>query len=100
MILIGQRLLPGMKREDTGDVVRRMYRCEFRSRRTRTLKVRRWSQTACATAMTTRRHRHHLVELVASSEAFAIGHRLSELPRSDIPYEMMLVGFRVMGTFE
>jgi hypothetical protein len=52
---------------------------------------------AYATPMTTRRHQHRLAELVASSKAFGIGHRLSELARSGNPYEMMLVGLSRNG---
>jgi di/tricarboxylate transporter len=151
MIFVGQRMLPGLKREDSGDVVRRMYRCEFRVEANSNLEGKTLEQAgfaqpvgyrllsitrseepldlapggrlqggdvlafsaptdiltglwttiglvpAHATAMATRRHQHRLVELVASSKAFAIGHCLSDLPRSDIPYEMMLVGLSRNG---
>jgi hypothetical protein len=130
MIFIGQRMLPGTKREDSGGVVRRMYRCEFRVEANsnldgktleqagfaqpvgyRLLSITRsgealdpapsrrlqgsdllafaaptdiltglWTTIglvpAYATPMTTRRHQHRLVELVASSKAFGIGHGL------------------------
>jgi di/tricarboxylate transporter len=38
------------------------------------------------------RHQHQLVEVVVSAKASAIGHRLSDLPLPDSPYEVMLVG--------
>ena len=151
MIFVGQRMLPGTKREGAGGVVRRMYRCEFRVEANSNLEGKTLEQAgfaqpvgyrllsinqsgespdlapgrrlqggdllafaaptdiltglwttiglvpAHATAMATRRHQHRLVELVASSKAFAIGHCLSDLPRSDIPYEMMLVGLSRNG---
>jgi di/tricarboxylate transporter len=151
MILVGQRMLPGTQGEETGGVVRRTYRCEFRVEASsnlegKTLKQAGFAQPvgyrllsitrggesldpapdrrlqggdllafsaptdiltglwtsiglvpAYAGAMTTPRHRHRLVELVASPKAFAIGHSISELVRSDIPYEMMLVGLSRNG---
>ena len=42
--------------------------------------------------MQTARHQHQLVEVVVSAKASAIGHRLSDLPLPDNPYEVMLVG--------
>ena len=42
--------------------------------------------------MQTARHQHQLVEVVVSAKASAIGHRLSDLPLPDSPYEVMLVG--------
>lgn len=42
--------------------------------------------------METKRHQHHLVELVISGRSPAIGHRVADLPLPDSPYEMMLVG--------
>ena len=45
-----------------------------------------------ATEMSTRRHEHHLVELVLSPRAPAIGHKISDLPLPDSRYELMLVG--------
>lgn len=45
-----------------------------------------------ATEMSSRRHEHQLVELVLSARALAIGHRISDLPLPDSPYELMLVG--------
>ena len=42
--------------------------------------------------MQTARHQHQLVEVVVSAKASAIGHRLSDLPLPDSPYEAMLVG--------
>ncbi|HEU4386865.1 MAG TPA: SLC13 family permease [Blastocatellia bacterium] len=47
---------------------------------------------AYATKMSSKRHEHHLVELVLSARSPAIGHRVSELPLPDSPYELMLVG--------
>jgi di/tricarboxylate transporter len=38
------------------------------------------------------RHQHQLVELVISAKALAIGHRVSELPLSESPYAVRLVG--------
>jgi di/tricarboxylate transporter len=48
---------------------------------------------ARGTEMNSARHQHELVEVVLSSKAPAIGHRLSELPLPGSPYHMMLVGF-------
>jgi di/tricarboxylate transporter len=45
-----------------------------------------------ATGMASKRHEHQLVELVLSARAPAIGHRISDLPLPDSPYELMLVG--------
>lgn len=45
-----------------------------------------------ATKMSSKRHEHQLVELVLSARSPAIGHRVSDLPLPDSPYEMMLVG--------
>jgi di/tricarboxylate transporter len=42
--------------------------------------------------MQSARHQHQLVEVVVSAQASAIGHRLSDLPLPDSPYEVMLVG--------
>jgi len=42
--------------------------------------------------MQSARHQHRLVEVVVSAKASAIGHRLSDLPLPDSPYEVMLVG--------
>jgi di/tricarboxylate transporter len=42
--------------------------------------------------MASERHEHQLVELVLSSRAPAIGHRISDLPLPDSRYELMLVG--------
>jgi di/tricarboxylate transporter len=50
-----------------------------------------------ATSMGTQRHQHHLVELVISAQAPAIGHRLADLPLPESPYEMMLVGISRHG---
>ena len=47
--------------------------------------------------METARHQHELVEVVVSAKASAIGHRLSELPLPDNPYEVMLVGISRHG---
>jgi len=49
-------------------------------------------EPAHGTAMTSQRHDHQLVEVVLSVHAPAVGHRLSELPLPDSPYEIMLVG--------
>jgi di/tricarboxylate transporter len=45
-----------------------------------------------ATKMSSRRDEHQLVELSLSSNAPVIGHRISELPLPDSPYQLMLVG--------
>ncbi len=50
-----------------------------------------------ATSMKTQRHQHHLVELVISTQAPAIGHRIADLPLPESPYEMMLVGISRHG---
>ena len=47
---------------------------------------------AYATKMASERHQHQLVELALSARAQAIGHRISELPLPDSPYQLMLVG--------
>jgi di/tricarboxylate transporter len=47
---------------------------------------------AYATKMASERHQHQLVELALSARAQAIGHRISDLPLPDSPYELMLVG--------
>lgn len=50
-----------------------------------------------ATPMSTRRDQHRLVELVVAGTARAVGHRISELPLPDTPYEIMLVGLSRNG---
>ena len=50
-----------------------------------------------ATSMKTQRHQHHLVELVISTQAPAIGHRIADLPLPESPYEMKLVGISRHG---
>ncbi|MBM4287668.1 MAG: SLC13 family permease [Deltaproteobacteria bacterium] len=50
-----------------------------------------------ATPQKTKRHQHHLVEVVISSQSPAIGHRIADLPLPDSPYEMMLVGISRQG---
>src|SRR5262245_16374736 len=45
-----------------------------------------------ATKMSSARYKHGLVELVLSNRAPSIGHRVSELPLPDSPYQLMLVG--------
>src|SRR5215813_2135718 len=45
-----------------------------------------------ATKFSTARHEHQLVELVLSAQSPAVGHRVSELPLPDSPYQIMLVG--------
>jgi di/tricarboxylate transporter len=50
-----------------------------------------------ATSMRTARHQHHLVELVISTQAPAVGHRLADLLLPENPYEMMLVGISRHG---
>ncbi len=45
-----------------------------------------------STSISTRRDQHRLVELVVAGTSPAVGHRISELPLPDSPYEMMLVG--------
>jgi di/tricarboxylate transporter len=45
-----------------------------------------------AAKVSTARHEHHLVELVLSPQSPAVGHRISELPLPDSPYQIMLVG--------
>ncbi|HMG33751.1 MAG TPA: SLC13 family permease [Blastocatellia bacterium] len=45
-----------------------------------------------ATKMTSSRHEHQLVEVALSGRAPAIGHRISELPLPESPYQMMLLG--------
>jgi di/tricarboxylate transporter len=50
-----------------------------------------------ASPMFSKRHRHQLVELIISDRAPAIGHRISELPLPDSPYQMMLVGISRYG---
>src|SRR5271165_222929 len=52
---------------------------------------------AHGTPMQSERHDHQLVEVVLSAPAPAIGHRLSELPLPDSPYEIMLVGISRHG---
>jgi len=47
--------------------------------------------------METKRHQHHLVELVISGRSPAIGHRVADLPLPGSPYEMMLVGISRNG---
>ena len=49
------------------------------------------------TAMKSDRHHHQLVEVVVSHDAAAVGHRLSELPLPNSPYEVMLVGISRNG---
>ena len=50
-----------------------------------------------STPISTRRDQHRLVELVVAGTARAVGHRISELPLPDSPYEMMLVGLSHNG---
>ena len=50
-----------------------------------------------ATKMSSRRHEHQLVELSLSANAPGIGHRLSELPLPDSPYQLMVVGISRNG---
>ena len=50
-----------------------------------------------ASSMRTQRHQHHLVELVISTQAPAIGHRIADLPLPESPYELMLVGISRHG---
>lgn len=50
-----------------------------------------------STPISTRRDQHRLVELVVAGTARAVGHRISELPLPDSPYEMMLVGLSTNG---
>ncbi|MBS1212431.1 MAG: Sulfate permease, Trk-type, partial [Proteobacteria bacterium] len=50
-----------------------------------------------ASPMRTKRHQHHLVELVISARSPAIGHRVADLPLPGSPYEMMLVGISRHG---
>ena len=50
-----------------------------------------------ASPMRTKRHQHHLVELVISARSPAIGHRIADLPLPGSPYEMMLVGISRHG---
>jgi di/tricarboxylate transporter len=50
-----------------------------------------------ASPMETKRHEHHLVELVISARSPAIGHRVADLPLPGSPYEMMLVGISRHG---
>lgn len=52
---------------------------------------------AHGTAMKSERHHHQLVEVVVSAGAPAVGHRLSELPLPNSPYEIMLVGISRHG---
>src|SRR5271165_584299 len=52
---------------------------------------------AYGTAMNSERHHHQLVEVVVSADAPAVGHRLSELPLPNSPYEIMLVGISRNG---
>jgi di/tricarboxylate transporter len=52
---------------------------------------------ARGTAMESARHQHQLVEVVVSRKASAIGHRLSDLPLPESPYQMMLVGLSRHG---
>jgi di/tricarboxylate transporter len=47
---------------------------------------------ARGTEMKPGRHQHQLVEVVVSSKAPAIGHRVSDLPLRGTPYRAMLVG--------
>ena len=47
---------------------------------------------AFATKMQSRRHEHQLLEVVLSPSAPASGHKVSDLPLPDSPYELMLVG--------
>ena len=47
---------------------------------------------AYATNMNSGRHEHQLVEVVLSARSPVIGHRVSDLPLPDSPYELMLVG--------
>ncbi|MBV8553200.1 MAG: SLC13 family permease [Acidobacteriaceae bacterium] len=52
---------------------------------------------ARGTAMNSARHQHQLVEVVVSGKARAIGHRLSDLPLPESPYQIMLVGLSRNG---
>ena len=52
---------------------------------------------AHGTMMKSDRHNHQLVEAVVSASAPAVGHRLSELPLPNSPYEIMLVGISRQG---
>jgi len=52
---------------------------------------------ARGTVMNSARHQHQLVEVVVSAKARAIGHRLSDLPLPESPYQMMLVGLSRNG---
>ncbi len=47
--------------------------------------------------MKSKRHQHHLVELVISVRSPAIGHRIADLPLPESPYELMLVGISRHG---
>ncbi len=47
---------------------------------------------AYATKMSSRRHEHHLVEVVLSARSPIIGHKVGDLPLPDSPYQLMLVG--------
>jgi di/tricarboxylate transporter len=52
---------------------------------------------ARGTAMSSARHQHQLVEVVVSAKAPAIGHRLSDLPLPESPYQARLVGLSRHG---
>jgi di/tricarboxylate transporter len=52
---------------------------------------------ARGTVMYSARHEHQLVEVVVSAKTRAIGHRLSDLPLPESPYQMMLVGLSRNG---
>lgn len=52
---------------------------------------------AHGTTMNSERHHHQLVEVAVSAHAPAVGHRLSELPLPNRPYEIMLVGISRHG---
>ena len=54
-------------------------------------------EPAHGTAMKSERHEHQLVEVVLSAHAPAVGHRISELPSLDSPYEIMLAGISRHG---
>lgn len=52
---------------------------------------------ARGTALDSARHQHELVEVVVSAQSPAIGHRLTDLPLPNSPYQTMLVGISRNG---